>query len=513
MENILQGIPQVCVYINDILITGRMEEEHIQRLDAVLSRLENAGLRLKEGKCAFMLSSVEYLGHRISEEGTYPAAEKIRAIAEAPVPRDVQQLQSFLGLVNYYAKFPCNLSNVLAPLYALLQKGRSWSWGQAEQEAFSNAKAALTSSPVLTHFNPDAELHLECDASPYGMGAVLMHKFEDGTFKPVAYASRLLSATEKKYSQLDKEALAIVFGVKKYHQFLFSRKFVIHSDHKPLQHLLSEKKPIPILAPARIQCWALTFGAYDYSIVYRPGTTLKNADLLSRLPLSEAPRTVPVPGELVLLMETLQFSPISAAEIARWTTQDPVLGKVHELVRSGWISQEEEEFQAYNRIKDELSVQDGCVLWGLRIVVPERAQQQVLEELHVCHPGMTRMKAIAQSIVWWPGIDQDIESKVRGCIDCQQNQKNPPGAKMHPWEWPTRPWMCIHVDYAGPFMGKMFLVVSDAHSKWLEIEMVAAATSRATIMQLRRMFAIYGLPELLVSDNGSVFVRRSWKIF
>ena len=182
-------------------------------------------------------------------------------------------------------------------------------------------------------------------------------------------------------------------------QFLFGRKFVIHSDHKPLQHLFSEKKPIPILASARIQGWALTLGAYDYSIVYHPGKTLKNADLLSRLPLSEAPRTVPIPGELVLLMETLQSSPISAAEIARWTTQDPVLGKVREMVRSGWISQEEEEFQAYNRRKDDLSVQDGCVLWGSHIVVPERAQQEVLEELHVCHPGMTRMKAIAQSIV------------------------------------------------------------------------------------------------------------------
>ena len=255
IEGILRGIPKVCVYIDDILVTGETEQEHLRTLDQVLTRLQDAGLRLKREKCAFMLPSVEYLGHSISAEGVRPTKEKIRAIMEAPAPGNVSQLRSFLGLINYYGKFLPNLSSTLAPLYRLLQKECSWicSWGPRQQKAFKEAKSMLTGLCLLVHYDPDRELVLACDASPYGVGAVLSHRMEDGSDKPVAFASQSLAAAEKKYSQLDKEALAIVFGEKKFHQFLFGRKFTIYSDHKPLQHLFSASRSIPAMASARIQ--------------------------------------------------------------------------------------------------------------------------------------------------------------------------------------------------------------------------------------------------------------------
>ena len=329
MEGILKGIPYVHVYLDDILVTGTSESEHLQILEQVLTRLEEVGIRLKESKCQFLLPSVEYLGYRISGNGIQPTEEKLRAIKDAPTPRDLSQLKSFLGLLNYYGKFLPHLSSTLAPLYKMLSKEQVWHWGREQEKAFCIAKSQLTSETLLVHFDPTLQLALSCDASPYGLGAVLSHVCEDGSDKPIAYASRSLAPAEKKYSQLEKEGLAIVFGVKKFHQYLNGRKFVVHSDHKPLQFLFKEDKPVPTMASARIQRWALTLSAYDYRIVFRAGKENSNADGLSRLPLRESPSSVPVPGDTVLMMEALSDmgSAVSATTIKSWTDRDPVLSQ------------------------------------------------------------------------------------------------------------------------------------------------------------------------------------------
>ena len=181
-----------------------------------------------------------------------------------------------------YCKFLPNLSNTLAPLYRKLQKNAKWIWGSEEQKAFQTAKESLTSDSVLVHFDPKRKLILACDASPYRIGAVLSHRMDDGTDKPIAFSSRTLAAAEKKYSQIEKEGLAIIFGVKRFHQYLFGRQFTILSDHKPLKHLFTGSQATPTLASARIQRWSLTLGAYDYMIEYKPGQEHGNADMLSR---------------------------------------------------------------------------------------------------------------------------------------------------------------------------------------------------------------------------------------
>ena len=411
-----------------------------------------------------MLSSIEYLGHKISEKGIQPTEEKVRAIVKAPAPNNVTQLKAFLGMLNYYAKFLPNLSSKLTPLYRLLQKNTPWSWGEEQRQAFQQAKVALTSAKVLVHYDPSQKLILSCDASPYGVGAVLSHKLEDGTEHPVAFASRSLSPAEK-YAQLDKEGLAIVFGVRHFHHYLLGRRFTIYSDHKPLQYLFSEDKAIPTMASSRIQRWALTLSAYDYDIVFKPGSQHANADVLSRLPLPEHPTSVPFPQETVLLMEVLQASPVTAKQIKTWTSHDPVLSKVRDRVLQGWVDTRDLSMQPYQRRKHELSIEDGCVLWGNRIIVPPPGRAKVIDTLHEEHPGMARMKCLARCYVWWPSMEQELEKKVKECLQCQMMQNSPPQIPTHPWEWPQRPWARLHIDYAGPFMGKMFLVAVDAHSK------------------------------------------------
>ena len=327
MESILHNLPHVCVYIDDILVTGKSGEEHVRTLDEVLTRLKAAGLRLKREKCSFMLSSAEYLGHSISAEGHRPTQEKVRAILNAPAPQNISQLWSFLGLVNCYARFLPNLSSTLAPLYSLLQKNATWCWKDTQEQVFQIAKKQLSSPKFLVHYDPQKELILSCDASPYGIGEVLSQRCEQGLERLVAFASRTLSPAEKSYVQLEKEGLAIVFGVKEFHQYLFGRTFQILSDHKPLQHLFSETRPVPPLASSRIQRWALILSAYNYTItyMYKPGAGQARADSLSRLPLPQVPQEVPIPKEIVCLMQTLQGSPVTATHIEKWTDRDPVL--------------------------------------------------------------------------------------------------------------------------------------------------------------------------------------------
>ena len=430
----------------------------------------------------------------------------MKAIVDAPAPRDVTELRSFLGLVNYYSKFLPDLATVLSPLYALLQHATEWKWGQKQREAFKHVKNLLQSGRVLVHFDDRLPLVLSCDASPYGLGAVLAHRMLDGSERPVGFASRTLAKAERNYSQLDKEALAIIFAIKRYHQYLYGRHFEIKTDHKPLTHIFGESRGIPVMASGRLQRWALTLSAYDYSIQYIEGSKNANADALSRLPLPSTVRDVPIPAEVVHLMEHLDMSLISSSLIRTWTDQDQTLSKVRSWLLTGWPSHKlEEQFQPFVRRRHELSVEGGGVLWGHRVVVPRKGWSRVLEILHEAHPGIVRMKSFSRGFVWWPGIDEQIENCVKECSACQQSRKVVPVVPLHPWVWPDKPWSKVHLDYAGPFEGKMFLLAMDAHSKWLEVHVTNSTTSSATIELLRKSFACLGLPDVVVSDNATTF--------
>ena len=178
-----------------------------------------------------MVPEVSYLGHRIDQDGLHPLADKVRAIVEAPAPN---KLKSYLGLLTYYGKFLPDLSSVLAPLYHLLRKHVSWCWSTAERDAFLASKDLLSSSSLLVHFDPQVPLTLACDALAYGVGAVLSHRWPDGSERPIAYASHSLSDAERNYSQLEKEGLALVYGIKHFHAYLFGHSFELVTDHQPL---------------------------------------------------------------------------------------------------------------------------------------------------------------------------------------------------------------------------------------------------------------------------------------
>lgn len=514
METLLRGLSGVSVYIDDILVTGASVEEHLKNLDTVLDRLEKAGLCLNQSKCSFLQPRIQYLGHVIDEKGLHPTDEKVAALREAPTPKNSTELRSFLGIVNYYGKFLPNLATKLKPLYNLLCKNKKWVWTDQHDTAFRLAKEALQTDSVLVHYDGKKKLILACDASEYGVGAVLSHVLDNGEEKPVAYASRTLNAAERRYSQLEREGLAIVYGVKKFHNYLHGRSFTIESDHQPLSHLFSETKSIPTMASARIQRWALTLAAYQYNIRYKSGKTLNNADALSRLPRPISTNEDTLPDELAHLILHLSATSISAGHIKDWTAKDPVLARVLRYVQSGWPSQTlEEDLKPFARRKSELSILNGCILWGSRIVIPPQGRKLALQELHESHPGCTKMKGLARNYIWWPKMDTAIEEMVKACQSCQESRPSPPTAPLHPWEWPSEPWSRLHLDYAGPFLGSMHLILVDAHSKWMDIQPMQTITSSKTIEKLRIIFANHGIPRKIVTDNGPSFTSAEFAEF
>ena len=204
---------------------------------------------------------------------------------------------------------------------------------------------------------------------------------------------------------------------------------------------------------------------------------------------------------------------MTADQVRRFTAKDPRLSRVLHFTKSGWPTTVEKSLQAYFNKRQEITLEGGCLLWGIRVIVPEKLQKRVLDELHVDHLGIVRMKSKARSYVWWPGVDQDIERVVRSCLPCQTVRNTPLATPLHPWLWPSKPWRRVHVDFAGPFLKRMFLLVTDAHSKWPEIIEMLSTTSMKTIEELRRLFAAYGLPEQLVTDNGPQFISQEFSDF
>ena len=204
-------------------------------------------------------------------------------------------------------------------------------------------------------------------------------------------------------------------------------------------------------------------------------------------------RYVPTPEELVLLIENLEISPITLTQIKNWTDHDPVLATVRKIVQQEWPRSVNPEFHPFHTRQLELTTQEQCLLWGSRIIILKLGRETILELLHEDHPGISKMKTLARSYVWWPNIDSDIEAKVKQCNQCQINRPFSPVVPVHPRDWPEHPWQCIHLGYAGPFLEKMFLIVIDANFKWMEVKMVDSATVQATIEHLKAIFAMFWL--------------------
>ena len=520
IDRVLQNMKGVACRVDDIIVTGRNDEEHLDTLEEVVRRLEKANFRCNISKTKFLADTVTYLGYRIDKIGIKPCQSKVETLLRAKYPENLKSLEAFLGGAMYYARFIEGMSTICEPLNRLRRAEVKWRFEKEEKRAFDKLKKALASSAVLTPYNPNLEVKIDTDSSKTGLGAVISHIMPDGSERPIEFASRTLNNAERNYSQIEKEALSLVWGVKRFHKFVYGRKFKLVSDHKPLIYILKENKSIPEMGASRIVRWAITLASYQYEIQWRPTQKHCNADLCSRFPVeSDSDDSWDTDQEVSeVFYNTFGDKPvINYKSISRFTDQDSILSKVRRFTQEGWDEKYvtgKDEFLPYYSRRHELTVEKGCILWGVRVIVPAKLRRDVLDLLHCTHQGVVAVKAVARSYVWWPKMNQDIERVTRECSACQDSRNKPPKSTPHPWTPTKRPWERIHADFCGPVNNNNFLIIVDVHTKWIEvINMRSKTTSPATINELQKVFARWGNPEIFVSDNGPQLVSAEMKQF
>lgn len=515
MEKLLQGCNGVANFLDDIIITGKTREDHEKNIREVFKRLEDAGLQLKKEKCAFFQDEVSYLGYTISKEGLKKNSDKQRAIIDAPRPENVTQVKSFIGMVTYYGKFVPKLSIIMKPIFELLKKNNKYIWTDACGKAFEEIKRIIGSDEILVHFDPKIPIILQTDACQDGIAGALLHKFPNGQLKPIAFISRTLMPAEKNYSTLDKEALAIYWSVRRFYHYLMGQEFTIQTDHKPLTSIFGENKGIPQMAATRLQRWALFLSGFAYKTEYINGKNNQVADMLSRHPIKVKYISDDYNAKSTYINLIISDKiPVNFKSIATETRKDFLLSKVVEYIMTGWPEKiEREELLPFFRRRFELYNEQGCIMWGYRVVIPRKFQDQLLEELHSSHMGVVKMKSIARSYFFWPKIDKCIEEMCNACTPCQTISNNPSKSITIPWNKPEGPWQRIHIDFLGPINKSHYLIILDAYSKYPEIFRMNNITAEETTQKLRESFARWGIPKTVISDNGPQLVSRDFNNF
>ncbi|XP_023248186.1 uncharacterized protein K02A2.6-like [Copidosoma floridanum] len=512
LEKVLQGTPGCKNYFDDIIITGRDRNEHMKNLDLVLQKLQAAGFKLNLGKCKFFKKSVEYLGHVIDKKGIHKNPKKIEAIVNAPRPAKVDELQAYIGMVNYYAKFIPNLATMLNPMYKLLQKDVEFVWSKECQKAWEEVKAELVSDRNLVHFDPNVQIKLTCDASNVGLGVVLSHIYKNGEVRPISFASRTLSKAEKNYSVIHKEALAIYWGVTKFYQYLKGTQFLLETDHKPLLASLGEEKGIPQMAAGRLQRWAHFLSGFNYTLQYVKGSRNGVADGLSRLPLES--KIVGAEPEYDYLNFVIDSKlPVDSKQIAKYTRTDLMLSKVYRYVKYGWPDEVDESVKPFASRAHELCIDQDVLMWGYRVIVPDKLKQDLLDEVHSTHMGSSKMKAVARQYFWWPNLDKELEQFAKSCEICNTFANNPERAELVRYTDSKEPLERIHMDFLGPIYNKCYLIVIDSYSKWPVVYEMGRMDAAATVKCLCEYVSNLGLPQKIVTDNGRQFVSEEFKNF
>ncbi|XP_005106177.1 uncharacterized protein K02A2.6-like [Aplysia californica] len=288
---------------------------------------------------------------------------------------------------------------------------------------------------------------------------------------------------QRRYGQIQMEALAIIFGLNKFHQFLYGRRFILVTDHKPLIVLFGPTKPIPSLSANGLARWVLTLSQYDYSIEYRKASAHGNADALRRLPVGADPsfdrEETGADSATICTIKRIssQIAPADPNVLERETSKDPAHTKVIQHLQGNWPKNFSDQLKPFYVLRDSLSLANGCIFHSHRVVIPKTMQSQVLQILHLGHFGMQRIEQLARTAVYWPSIDADIENVARHCTACNEHQRLPPKPS-HPRIIPDEPWSCVHIDHAINFRGHNWLVMVDAFSKYPCIYLMSSITTK-----------------------------------
>ena len=512
MNQILEGLPGVVCLIDDVLIYGKDQEEHDARLAAALKRLEDHNVTLNRDKCKFNQRSIKFLGHLIDQDGVRADPDKTAAIRDMDTPKSITDLRRFMGMVNQLGKFTPRTTDLSQPLRDLLSTKNAWVWGPEQDRAFMLVKEELVKPTVLALYDPTANTKISADASSFGLGAVLLQQHR-GEWQPVAYASRVMSETERRYAQIEKEALATTWACEKFSDYILGLPFSVESDHKPLIPLLNTKCLNGL--PPRILRFRLRLARFRYTIHHVPGKLLYTVDTLSRAPADQAPKLVDEIEIYIheVVMPALPAGPSRLDAYRSAQAKDPVCGLIMEYCRSGWPRKEriDSRLQQYWRVSGSLTVCEDLLLFNGRIVVPKSLQQETLSKIHDGHQGIERCLVRAKASVWWPGITKQLTQKVQHCEACCKNA-SPAKEPLMATPLPEYPWQKVGTDLF-ELKGAHYLLIVDYFSRYPEVTKLVSTTSSAVISALKAAFSRHGIPEVVRSDNGPQYSSHDFAKF
>ena len=429
-------------------------------------------------------------------------------------PQNVSELRQFLGMANQLGKFSCGLSELTKPLRELLGKNTAWQWEKAQLEAFEETKKELCKPTVLAFYDPTLPTKVSADASSFGLGAVLLQE-KDSVWKPVSYASRSMSETERRYAQIEKEALAVTWACEKFADYIIGLKVQLETDHKPLVPLLGTKQMSDL--PPRILRFRMRLARFDYVINHVPGKLLCTADALSRAPSTHTPTTPEEEEEVEYLMEAcvshLPASHHQLSEYIKAQAQDAVCSQIMRYCTEGWPDKHKilPVLKPYWKLQGELTVHNNLLLFRTRIVVPNALQRETLQKIHNGHQGIQRCRLRAQSSVWWPGISQHISDLIENCHVCAKKSKQYHEPLMST-PLPDYPWQRVASDLF--FLGSdSYLLIVDYVSRYPEVIKLKSTTSRGIIEAMKAVFSRYGIPQTVGSDNGPQYSSEEFSKF
>ena len=513
MQRLVGDIPGVEAYLDDIIVSGDNKTLHDKSLMLLFERLKMKGLTVNESKCEFGVSHLEFLGHEIDSTGVCPSKKKVQAAQNFRLPKEVGEVRSFLGLIMYMNRFLPNVAEVSAPLRKLIQKqgkGVDFHMGPDAIEAFEKLKQLAVEHVKLAYFDPQCPTQLVCDAGPVGLGAVLLQT-QGGRQVVIAFGNRSLSDVEIRYSQNEKEALALVWGCEHFRDYLVGTKFTLITDHQSLVTIYGDKAQKP--TSSRVERWALRLQPFWFEVKHVQGKS-NIADPLSRLVCTKAPRSgiVKCQDDVYLQVRTVveqnQLRALTAREIERVSDKDVEINELHQCVSSGnWESFS--GHKVYKAIKGELCTLGRLVLRGNRIVLPEPLRLRAIELAHEGHLGIVGTKTALRSRVYWPGMDLVIERYVRSCVECQITDSSKSLVEIKPTELPNGPWQAVAVDFHGPLpSGEHILAVVDYYSRYVEVRYLRSITVEKTTRALDDIFFTHGFPYSIRADNGGQFREK-----
>lgn len=516
VDEVLGDLKYSCVlnFVDDIVIWSKDVQSHMRDLREVLTRLRNSGLTVNPDKVSLAKKGVRFLGHIVTDGKLLIDDSRIEPIANYPVPKTLKQVQRFVGMCGFYAKFIKDFSRVCAPLNNLKRKGVKFRWTPETQKSFETLKMALISPPVLHLPDYDREFFVSSDASEKSIGAVLEQKYL-GKSVPVAYASRTLTGSELQYGVYRKEFLAAIFACERFRPILLDRKFTLRTDCQAIAYVMNSDKETGQMAR-----WKLRLSTFNCDVVHARASENVVGDALSRMFEGTDESDKPKAEESNNSGEEcniLQFYPECFQSIGKKQREDPNLSPIIQQLESGAQVQ---NFSLRNNIL-KYRKNARC---PPKIVVPQAMREMIIKYYHEsvfsAHWGIHKTVAKITKLFTWENMFQEIKHFVRSCDLCQlskpsQNQK----IGLMASKVPEKPFERLHIDFFGPLTrsasGNSYILTAiDSFSKFVFLTPLRKATAESTIKALKdRIFAQYGLPECIVSDNGSQFTAEMFKSF